>query len=117
MLVAFHLSFGAMLFWLMVGHVLADYPLQGDFLAVAKNHNTPVGKLFWPYALSAHALIHAAFVALFTGSIALGLAEALIHAATDRLKCNEKISLLADQLVHIACKIVWAVIAVYLWRT
>jgi hypothetical protein len=111
--ITFHLSFSALFFWLLWGHVIADYPLQGDFLAVAKNHNTAVGKTFWPWALSAHALIHAGFVALFTGHVSLGIAEALLHAFIDRLKCDEKVSLNTDQMLHIWCKFLWAILTVY----
>lgn len=100
-----------MLFWLVVGHVLADYPLQGDFIATAKDRNSPLGKLFWPHALGAHAMIHAGFVALVTGSIWLGLAEAVIHAVTDFCKCEKRISLNVDQAIHFACKFLWAAIA------
>jgi hypothetical protein len=28
--------------WLLVAHVLADYPLQGAFLARGKNHRNPI---------------------------------------------------------------------------
>ena len=35
------------LFWLMVGHALADYPLQGDFLAKAKNRTAPIPGVPW----------------------------------------------------------------------
>jgi hypothetical protein len=110
-----HLSFGAMLFWLVVGHFVADYPLQGDFLATAKDRNTAVGALFWRHALTAHAMIHAAFVALFTGSIVLALFEAVIHALTDHRKCQKKITLNGDQGVHLFCKLVWAFFAGVVW--
>lgn len=99
------------LFFLVCCHFLADYPLQGDFLAQAKNRNTAVGRVFWLHALTAHSFIHAGFVALVTGSIWLGLAEAVAHGITDHLKCEQKISLNADQAVHIGCKVLWAVIA------
>ena len=98
-----------MLFLLAVCHSLADYPLQGDFLAQGKNRNTAIGKLFWPYALSSHALIHGGFVFIVTGSVTLGALETVIHAATDWLKCENKISMLTDQLVHYGCKLAWVV--------
>lgn len=109
----FHSSFFVLVFWLIVGHVIADYPLQGDFLAQGKNRNTPVGKVFWPHALFAHSMIHAGFVALFTGSVVLGVLEALVHAVTDWLKCEGKISLRTDQSIHIVCKVIWALIAMW----
>jgi hypothetical protein len=100
--------FAHMVFWMIVGHALADYPLQGDFLATAKNRNTPVGKVFWPHALTAHSMIHAGAVAIVTGSVLLGLFEAVAHAITDWLKCEGKIGLETDQLIHVTCKILWA---------
>jgi hypothetical protein len=105
--------FITVLFLLLFGHALADYPLQGDFLAQAKNRNTELGKLFWPHALAAHAIIHGGFVLVITGSIWMALAESFIHAGTDWLKCESKITLNVDQAIHIACKVVWAVITVW----
>ena len=106
------MPFLTVLFWLVVGHSLADYPLQGDFLAQGKNRHTPLGAMFWPHALFAHAMIHGGFVALFTGSIALGVAEVVVHAITDFLKCENWIGLRFDQTIHFACKILWAAIAI-----
>ncbi|WP_186310582.1 DUF3307 domain-containing protein [Paraburkholderia sp. BCC1886] len=114
MLFNFHLGFWAMLFWLVWGHFVADYPWQGDFVAIAKNHNTPVGKMFWKWVLPGHAWIHAGFVAFFTGHVGLGVVEGILHALTDRLKCNEKLSINADQTIHIVCKVIWAFWAVFI---
>lgn len=100
------------LFLLMVfTHVLADYPLQGDFLSKAKNHTAPIMGVPWYQALFAHSAIQAGFVGLITGSVWLALAEFTIHTATDYAKCDGRISYNVDQAMHIACKVVWAVIA------
>lgn len=101
----------AMVFWLIVGHSLADYPLQGDFLAQGKNRHTPGGAIFWPHAIFAHSMIHGGFVALITGSVWLGVAEAVVHGITDLLKCDNWIGLCTDQTIHIVCKLIWALIA------
>lgn len=106
-------SFPNLLFMLVVCHNLADYPLQGPFLSEAKNRHTALGKLFWPYALSAHALIHAGFVFLLTGSLVLGLLEAVAHAGIDWLKCEDDIGMFIDQLAHYGCKLIWAWIAFF----
>ena len=106
-----HQTFAMTLFLLVAAHALADYPLQGDFLAQAKNRNTPIGKMFWPHALLAHSMIHGGFVLLLIGSLWLALAEVAIHAATDWLKCEGRISLNVDQFIHLACKLVWAILA------
>lgn len=100
-----------MLFWLIVGHALADYPLQGDFLAKAKNRFAPIPGFPWWQALGAHAVIHGGAVAFITGNVWLGLAEIAAHFITDDLKCRGKIGLNADQAIHIGCKVLWAVIA------
>lgn len=107
------------LFWMLVGHALADYPLQGEFLAQAKNRHTSIGAQFWRWALPAHALIHggavAAAIQAATGApstlvLALGLAETLAHAAIDAAKCSGRLSLHQDQLAHVGCKILWALV-------
>lgn len=95
---------------LIVGHAIADYPLQGDFLAKAKNHTAPIVGVPWYQALAAHSAIHAGFVGMITGSIWLALAEFLIHSATDYAKCDGRISYNMDQAIHIACKVVWVMI-------
>lgn len=97
---------------LLVAHALADYPLQGDFLSKAKNRLAPIPGVPWYQALGAHAVIQGGLVALLTGMPLLGLAEALIHAATDDAKCAGRISFNTDQAIHIGCKLAWAMIAV-----
>jgi hypothetical protein len=92
---------------LIASHALADYPLQGDFLARAKNHTAPISGVPWYQALAAHSAIHAGFVGLITGSVWLALAEFMAHTATDYAKCSGKISYNTDQAIHIACKCVW----------
>lgn len=105
------MSFFLMLFLLLGWHALADYPLQGDFLARAKNRTAAIPGVPWYQALLAHALIHAAGVVVLTGSISLGLCELVAHALIDDAKCRGRLSFNADQLLHLACKVVWAVIA------
>ena len=103
------------LFWLLVGHAVCDFALQSDTMAKLKNYrNTtspPVGQqpcVVWPYFLGAHALIHGCAVALVTGSVALGLAEAIIHFTIDLAKCAGLIRLHQDQTMHFGCKLLWA---------
>lgn len=96
-------------FMLIAGHYLADFALQSDFLAQAKNRNTQVGKVFWPHALMAHSSIHGLVVGLITGSLLLAVAETVTHWLIDFYKCEEKISLRLDQALHIACKVIYVV--------
>ena len=103
-----------LLFLLIFAHFLADYPLQGEFLANAKNRNTEVGKIFWPHALFAHSFIHAGFVGLLTGSLFLAMGELIIHALTDFMKCEGKLTLNQDQVIHFTCKVLWAATTIYL---
>jgi hypothetical protein len=110
-------------FWLLVGHCLADYPLQGSFLAAAKRRGS-VGSTPWQIALFAHSMIHAGFVAWFTGSVMLGLAELALHTLIDFAKCEgwlngayqysaeakargERTAFWIDQWLHVACKLLW----------
>ena len=96
-----------MLFKLLGAHALADYPLQGDFLAKAKNRKAPIPGVPWYQALGAHAIIHGAAVAIITGKPVLGVAEAVVHAITDDLKCRGKLTYNQDQAIHVACKAIW----------
>lgn len=95
------------LLWLLIGHAVADYPLQGDFLARGKNHRNPLPGVPWYQCLGAHALIHGGAVLLITSSVFLALAEIAIHAAIDYLKCDGRYGFNTDQMLHVACKLVW----------
>ena len=96
---------------MVAAHTLADYPLQGDFLSKAKNRAAPIPGVPWYQALGAHAIIHGAAVGCITKSPALGIAETIVHAITDDLKCNGKLSFNQDQAIHLACKALWSALA------
>ena len=96
-----------LLFALLVGHALADYPLQGDFLARGKNHKAPLPGVPFYHCLVAHALIHGGMVALLTRNVWLGVAETIVHMAIDYGKCDGRYGLDVDQSLHILCKTVW----------
>lgn len=100
------------LFALLVGHALADYPLQGDFLARAKNHRAPIAGVPWYQALGAHALIHGGMVWAITGLWWLGAMEIAAHALIDFSKCQGAIGFNGDQFLHVACKVAYAGILV-----
>lgn len=105
------MSFLEMFLLLVSAHALADYPLQGDFLAKAKNASAPIPGVPWWQALWAHAAIHGGFVGVITGSVWLGLAEAGAHVAIDHAKCRGWIGYNVDQAAHIACKVAWVTLA------
>lgn len=96
--------------WLLVGHSLCDFPLQGDFLAKGKNHKRPIPGVPWWICLGAHALIQGGAVALATGMPMLGVGEALTHAFIDWAKCEGWIDFKRDQATHIFWKVIWLVI-------
>lgn len=96
--------------WLLCGHALCDYPLQGDFLAKGKNHKAPNPGVPWWICLAAHALIHGGAVAVVTGSAILGVLEFSIHCLIDYGKCDGWYSFEIDQGFHVVCKIAWAII-------
>ncbi len=92
---------------LVVAHMLCDYPLQGDFLAKAKNHTAPIPGVPWWQALGAHSIIHGGAVWLLTGIWWFGFAETVAHALIDNSKCAKRYGLTTDQALHIAFKAVW----------
>jgi len=112
----------ALFFALVIGHALADFPLQGDFLSRGKNRHVIPPQLadgraspknLWVYLMSAHCLIHAGFVWLISGYAVFALAEFALHWIIDCLKCDGKTSFETDQWLHILCKaafvgILWA---------
>lgn len=96
-----------MAFALIGWHALADYPLQGDFLAKAKNRTAPIPGIPWESALQAHVLIHGVGVAFITQSVVLGVLESVAHWLIDDAKCRGMISFKLDQRLHYACKALW----------
>jgi hypothetical protein len=96
----------SMFFWLLVGHAVADFPLQGKFLAAAKCGAVPSIPRFW--ALFWHSLIHGGAVAVVTHSVVLGILETLIHMIIDHLKCVGRTTFTADQWIHVGCKAAYA---------
>jgi len=93
---------------LLVGHCLCDSPLQGDFLAKAKNHKVPIPGVPWYQALVAHSVIQAGMVWLVTGKLWMAGAEFVAHAMIDYLKSEEKINFSQDQYLHVGFKAVYA---------
>lgn len=112
------MEFLSLLFWLVVFHFLADYPLQGEFLARLKNpHDSlhkdlPFGIGAWRWGLFGHSFIHGGFVFYATGNLWLGLGEVVAHSVIDLRKCEKQLTFNQDQWLHIAFKVLWAAIAV-----
>ena len=96
-------------FWLLVGHAVCDYPLQGDFLARGKNRRKPLPGIPWYQCLMAHALIHAGAVMLVTNRLDLAVGEFMAHLLIDHWKCDGQFGFNADQALHVMFKAIWAV--------
>jgi Protein of unknown function (DUF3307) len=105
------MAIASRLFLLIAGHALADYPLQGDFLARGKNFRNPIPGVPWYQCMLAHCMIHAGVVYLITHSLVIGLAEFGLHFMIDYAKCDGRLTFNQDQGLHIVCKGIWAVVA------
>lgn len=99
------------LFWLIVAHFVADFPLQSPAIAVGKNHRIERAHLGvpWYYWLTAHAATHAGAVAVVTGSVAFGCVEFVVHWLIDHAKCRGWTNIHADQWLHVACKVAYVI--------
>jgi hypothetical protein len=103
---------------LAIGHAVADFPLQGPFLAEAKNRHGDVSSYFvnetpsgvWFHAMTAHSLIHAGAVWWITGSAVLGSIELVLHWIIDYAKCEGWTSFSTDQILHYVCKVTYAML-------
>jgi len=106
-------------FKLVIGHAIADFWAQSDALAQMKNRNRPNTRVppgqkpqtMWPYAMTAHALMHGAAVWAITGNVWLGAAETVAHWMIDFGKCENWYGIHEDQAAHIACKGAWTLLA------
>lgn len=95
-------------FLLVFGHALGDFALQSDSLITKKSRKN--NKESWYIFLAAHAIIHGGFVGFLTGSFQLAVAETIAHFVIDFGKCEGKIGLKIDQLLHVACKLLWVLL-------
>lgn len=104
-----------LLFKLLCGHALADFALQGEFIAIYKSRHARffTGETIWPYVLGAHGLIHGLMVFIATGSIYVSLAETVCHCAIDFCKCEKRFGFHVDQLLHVVCKVLWVVVVLH----
>jgi hypothetical protein len=94
----------------VVVHALVDFPLQGDYIAKQKARRHADNPSVWIVALTAHCVIHGGGVWLVSGSLAFGFAELVLHALIDLGKGEEKFGLVTDQLLHVACKLAYALL-------
>jgi Protein of unknown function (DUF3307) len=102
----------AVFFALAVSHALADFPLQGEYIAKQKTRGSADSRGAWIVALVAHSLIHAGGVWLVTGSMTLGAVELVLHALIDLGKGERKFGLVTDQVLHLSCKLAYTILIV-----
>lgn len=91
---------------LLTLHFLADFPLQGEFLAMGKNSRTNPPEV-WITCLLAHCVIHAGLVFMFTEELSLAAIMFVTHAGIDMLKSNGDLgegpeAFARDQIMHVA---------------
>jgi len=96
----------------VVVHVLADFPLQGNYLARQKTRGSSSSRSEWIVALLAHCIIQAGGVWLVSGSLVFGGIELVLHTFIDLVKGERKFGIISDQLLHLSCKLGYA-----LWLT
>jgi hypothetical protein len=99
----------------LVVHTLADFPPQGTWLAMQKSRKTASGTSEWLVAIWSHSVIHAGGVWLVRGSLALGVVELALHSAINLGKGGGKFGLIADQVLHAACKAGYVVVLTSGW--
>ena len=99
------MDYSKMTVLLLAAHALCDYPLQGDFLAKAKNPAQPMTGVPWWCAMAAHCAIHAGAVLLVTASLIAAFFEFVAHWMIDVAKCRGGISFATDQAAHVALKL------------
>lgn len=88
-----------------IGHALADFPLQGDYLARVKQRRNASTIFEWIAALTAHSLIQAGAAWLISGSILVGVIELVLHWLIDLGKGEGKYGYATDQCLHLSCKV------------
>lgn len=104
----------ALFAYLLLGHYLMDYPLQGDYISRAKNPVSPLPHVPWWQVMFAHTFMHAMAVYIILGIWWIAVLELVIHFATDVQKCRGELTYNQDQFIHIGCKALWVILFVIL---
>jgi hypothetical protein len=92
---------------LLIGHAVADSLLQPPWLSIRKRESDWTVRL---QALALHGAAHALPVALITQQPLLAILELFAHPLIDDLKARGMYGLKTDQLLHVACKVLWIVL-------
>lgn len=94
-----------MIFQLIFGHIVADFVLQNDFMAKAKNHVKPIEGIPPLLILSYHSFIHSFVVYLITGKVSFAIFEFIAHFLLDFAKNARILTFSQDQFGHLVCKV------------
>ena len=105
----------ALFFAFAIAHALADFPLQGDYLARMKVREQASKTSEWVISLTAHSLVQAGGVWIVSGSVLLGVTELVLHWLIDLGKGEGKFGYVTDQVLHIACKVAYVIVLVLGW--
>ena len=100
----------ALFFAFAISHALADFPLQGDYLARTKQRKQAGTLAEWLISLTAHSLIHAGGVWIVSGSVILAATELVLHWLIDLGKGEGLYGYVTDQVLHLSCKAVYVII-------
>jgi len=103
----------ALFFAFAIAHALADFPLQGDYLARMKCRDQAGSFPEWIISLTAHSLVQAGGVWIVSGSAVLGVTELCLHWLIDLGKGEGKFGYVTDQCLHVACKLAYVIVLVY----
>lgn len=110
--ILFHSGPFALFFAFAIAHALADFPLQGDYLARTKVRNQANNLQEWLISLTAHSLVQAGGVWIVSGSALLGVTELCLHWLIDLGKGEGKFGYAADQWLHLTCKLAYVIVLV-----
>ena len=102
----------ALFFAFAIAHALADFPLQGDYLAGMKVRSQANNAQEWFISLTAHSLVQAGGVWIVSGSALLAGAELCLHWLIDFGKGEGKFGYMTDQVLHLACKATYVAVMV-----
>ena len=100
----------ALFFAFAISHALADFPLQGDYLARTKQRKQASTVAEWLISLSAHSLIHAGGIWIVSGSVILAVVELVLHWLIDLGKGEGWYGYVTDQALHLSCKAIYVIV-------
>lgn len=100
---------------LIAAHFICDFLFQTNDIAIGKDPTRDRYHLNipWGYWMTTHALTHGVAVFLITQNIHLLILETVVHGYIDYFKCKKIYYIHTDQLLHIACKVLWVFLLIW----